>query len=132
MFTFKKNAGASNYPITNVDFKLSNEILSAISVRLLLNDVSIFSPESWFLLAFQTVQPDEGNFQLKQCHTSNMHRACASAIEEREHTRLYANTTSIRTQAVSPLKGDCLHKGNVVDTHFKASFPTKILAAQKK
>ena len=31
-----KNAGVSNYPITNVDFKLSNEILSAISVRLLL------------------------------------------------------------------------------------------------
>ena len=31
-----KNAGTSNCLITDIDFKLSNEILSAISVRLLL------------------------------------------------------------------------------------------------
>ena len=40
--------------------------------------------------------------------------------------------TSIRPQAVSPLKGDCLHKGNVAGTHFQTPFPTKILATRKK
>ena len=44
----------------------------------------------------------------------------------------HAKKTSIRPQAVSPLKGDCLHKGNVAGTHFQTPFPTKLLAARKK
>ena len=39
--------------------------------------------------------------------------------------------TSIRPQAVSPLKCDCLHKGNVVGTYNQTPFPTKSLDARK-
>ena len=42
------------------------------------------------------------------------------------------NTTSIRPQAVSPLKGDCLHKGNVAGRHFQTLFPTKNFGRTKK
>ena len=41
------------------------------------------------------------------------------------------NKLASRLQAVSPLKCDCLHKGNVVGTYNQTPFPTKSLDARK-
>ena len=57
---------------------------------------------------------------------------CPREGQGRPYNRKNTIQTSIRPQAVSPLKGDCLHKGNVAGTHFQTPFPTKLLAARKK
>ena len=59
-------------------------------------------------------------FRQKWFLTSMMHSMCA-----------LIGRTSIRQHAVSLLQGDCLHRGNFVNTHIRTPLRTKILAKRK-
>ena len=53
---------------------------------------------------------------------------CISRVTYEGHSQV---ETSICPQAVSPLKGDCLHEGNVVGTHFRRHFRRKFWPQKK-